>query len=334
MAPMPRLPKAPEALSFFNDKLKGETMTMTAINTANQDDYPTRLPSEHWLERKDPTVWGKWTPEAPLTRAETEAFAKNGFLVLTGVFSATEIAALQAESARMRSGEAELSSDDIITEPGSNEVRTVFRLDEQNALFERLARDKRIAGRVSYLLDDEVYLHQSRLNYKPGFTGKEFYWHSDFETWHAEDGMPRMRAISASVLLTDNDALNGPLMLMPGSHNTFVACAGETPQDNHKSSLKKQEIGVPSPESLGKMAERFGIDYAAGRAGTVILFDCNTLHGSNGNITPFPRSNAFFVYNAWSNRVGTPFAAKAPRPAFLSARDPKAPIAIASGKLA
>lgn len=309
-------------------------MTMPATQAATQDDYPTRLPQEQWLERKDPTVWGRWSPEAPLTRAETSAFDKNGFIVLNGVFSQAEIAALQQESAGMRSGETKLAPENVITEPGSDEVRTVFRLDEQNALFARLARDKRIAGRVSFLLGDDVYLHQSRLNYKPGFTGKEFYWHSDFETWHAEDGMPRMRAISASVLLTDNDALNGPLMLMPGSHRTFVACAGETPEDNHKTSLKRQEIGVPSQDSLTKMAQQFGVDYAAGRAGTVILFDCNTLHGSNGNITPFPRSNAFFVYNAWSNRVGAPYAAKAPRPAFLSSRDPQAPLVIESGKLA
>jgi ectoine hydroxylase len=309
-------------------------MTMPASQTASHDDYPTRLPEERWLERKDPVVWGKWTPEAPLTRAETNSFEENGYLILKGVFSPAEIAALQQESARMRSGEAQLDPDNVITEPGSNEVRTVFRLDEQNDLFDRLARDKRVAGRVSYLLGDDVYLHQSRLNYKPGFTGKEFYWHSDFETWHAEDGMPRMRAISASVLLTDNDALNGPLMLMPGSHKTYVACAGETPENNHATSLKKQEIGVPSHESLSKMAETQGIDYASGRAGTVILFDCNTLHGSNGNITPFPRSNAFFVYNAWSNKVVEPFAAKAPRPAFLSSRDPEAPIRIEGGRLA
>lgn len=309
-------------------------MTVQATYAANQDDYPTRLPQEQWLERKDPTLWGRWSPEAPLTRAETNAFEKNGFIVLSGVFSPAEVAALQQESAGMRSGETKLAPENVITEPGSDEVRTVFRLDEQNALFDRLARDKRIAGRISFLLGDEVYLHQSRLNYKPGFTGKEFYWHSDFETWHAEDGMPRMRAISASVLLTDNDALNGPLMLMPGSHRTFVACAGETPEDNHKTSLKRQEIGVPSQDSLTRMAHQFGVDYAAGRAGTVILFDCNVLHGSNGNITPFPRSNAFFVYNAWSNRVGAPYAAKAPRPAFLSSRDPQAPLAIESGKLA
>ncbi|GHA36153.1 ectoine dioxygenase [Devosia pacifica] len=302
-----------------------------STNTA--DAYPTRLNEEQWLERKDPVFWGNWTPQAPLTRAEAESFDKNGYLVLKNVFSPAEVASLQEESRRLRSGKGNLDPDSTITEPGSDEVRTVFRLDEQNALFDRLARDERVAGRVRFLLDDEVYLHQSRLNYKPGFTGKEFYWHSDFETWHAEDGMPRMRAISASILLTDNDALNGPLMLIPGSQKTYVSCAGETPDDNHKSSLKKQEVGVPSPDTLKQMADKFGIDYASGKAGTVILFDCNTLHGSNGNITPFPRSNAFFVYNAWSNLVTDPFAANKPRPAFLSKRDPEGPLKVASGKL-
>ncbi|WDR02631.1 phytanoyl-CoA dioxygenase family protein [Devosia algicola] len=210
-----------------------------AMQSTTKDLYPTRLAAEQWTDRPDPVFWGKWTPEAPLTRAQTESFVKNGYLILENVFSSTEIAALQAEAARLRAGDGDLDADSIINEPNSREVRTVFRLDEQNALFDRLARDARVAGPTSFLLDDDVYLHQSRLNYKPGFTGKEFYWHSDFETWHAEDGMPRMRAISASILLTDNDALNGPLMLMPGSHNKFVACAGETPDDNHKSLAQK-----------------------------------------------------------------------------------------------
>lgn len=306
-------------------------------DTAKQyplDDYPTRLDEERWLERKDPVVWGRWTPEAPLTRAQTEAFEKNGYVVLEGVFSPKEIERLKAESSRLRAPGAGLVEGSVISEPGSDEVRTVFQLERQSAIFDRLARDMRIAGAVRFLLDDEVYFHQSRLNYKPGFTGKEFYWHSDFETWHAEDGMPRMRAISASVLLTDNGPLNGPLMLMPGSQNAFVACAGATPDDNHKTSLQRQEVGVPSHEALTRLAERFGIDYASGAAGTVILFDCNTMHGSNGNITPFARSNAFFVFNAWSNRLVEPFAAERPRPDFLGARSPAAPIAVETGAFA
>src|SRR3546814_14543221 len=44
----------------------------------------------------------------------------------------------------------------------------------------------------------------------------------------------------------------------------------------------------------------------------------SAMHGSNGNITPFPRANAFIVYNAVSNRLVAPYGPESPRPAFLS----------------
>lgn len=310
-------------------------MSSAAIKPIEQeDDYVTRLANdERWLERKDPVVWSEWRPGAPLALDQVEQFERDGFLVLENIFLPGEIDALIEESARLRSDGSKLAQESLVTEPGTNDVRTIFDLDLQSEVFSRLAKDVRIAEPVRFLLDDEIYVHQSRLNYKPGLTGKEFYWHSDFETWHAEDGMPRMRAISASVLLTDNDALNGPLMLMPGSHNTFVACAGQTPEENHKSSLKEQKVGVPSADALSQMSKKHGIEYAAGKKGTVILFDCNTMHGSNGNITPFPRSNAFFVYNAWSNQLEAPFGADEPRPNFLGRRKPKEPLTLREGHL-
>ncbi|MFP4327040.1 MAG: ectoine hydroxylase [Paracoccaceae bacterium] len=286
-----------------------------------RDIYPTRQTGpERWIERQDPVLWSDWRPDAPLTREQAEAFERDGFLVLEGLFEPEEVAALIDASASLRAEGHAIRREDVVTEPGSDAVRTIFRLEEHDALMNRLGRDRRLAGIARFLLGDDVYIHQSRLNYKPGFTGKEFYWHSDFETWHAEDGMPRMRAVSASLLLTDNSAQNGALMLMPGSHRTFVSCHGETPPENHRASLQAQKVGTPSHDSLTRLAEAHGIASAEGRAGTLILFDCNTMHGSNGNITPFPRSNAFFVYNAVSNALEEPFAAPLPRPEFLGRR--------------
>ena len=284
------------------------------------DAYPTRLPQETWTERQDRTVWSQWRPDAPLTAQQADSFERNGFLVLENLFTPEEVKALQAEAKGLREGGRTLMEDTVITEPGSEAVRTIFKLPEQNALFDRLARDRRLAGIARFLLGDEVTIHQSRLNYKPGFTGKEFYWHSDFETWHAEDGMPRMRAVSASLLLTDNDANNGALMLMPGSHKMFVGCAGETPDDNHKTSLKAQEVGTPSHEALSRLARENGIETATGPAGTLVLFDCNTMHGSNSNITPLPRSNIFVVYNSVHNTLREPYCGLAPRPQFIANR--------------
>jgi ectoine hydroxylase len=173
---------------------------------------------------------------------------------------------------------------------------------------------------VHQLLGSDAYIHQSRINFKPGFHGKGFDWHSDFETWHAEDGMPRMRAVSFSIALTDNTPFNGPLMLIPGSHKTFVPCVGRTPEDNYQSSLKKQELGVPNEQDLQKMADQYGIQAPTGPAGSLIIFECNTLHASNANMSPWPRSNLFFVYNSVENRLEQPFCGNKPRPDFLGNR--------------
>src|SRR5699024_7333822 len=102
-------------------------------------------------------------------------------------------------------------SPEIVREPGSDEIRSIFDAHRKNELFGRLSRDPRITDMISQILGSDIYVHQFRINFKPGFKGKEFYWHSDFETWHVEDGMPRMRAISCSILLTDNHSYNGPL---------------------------------------------------------------------------------------------------------------------------
>ena len=132
--------------------------------------------------------------------------------------------------------------------------------------------------------------------------------------------MPRMRAVSASLMLTDNSEFNGPLMLIPGSHRQFVPCMGETPEANWQESLKAQKLGVPDQQALADLAERGGIQAPKGPAGSLLLFECNTLHASNENMSPWPRSNLFFVYNSVDNALDEPYAAPSRRPDFLATR--------------
>ena len=299
-----------------------------------QDIYPSRhADMAEFLPRLDPVVHGAWNEQAPITKEQAAQFDRDGYLVLEQLFSDEEVAFLQREAAKLLADPAALEDETVITEPGGKEVRSIFRIHAQNAVIGRLSADERLAGVAQFLLGDDVYIHQSRLNYKPGFQGKEFYWHSDFETWHVEDGMPRMRALSMSILLAENTPHNGPLMLIPGSHRSFLTCVGETPEDHYRSSLKRQEYGVPDEDSLAELAHRHGIVAPTGKPGSVVIFDCNIMHGSNGNITPFPRANAFLVYNAVSNRLAAPFGVEKPRPEFIAARGEPRPIEPVSGPL-
>jgi len=305
-------------------------MKEAAISTEMINDiYPSRQRTEpEWLERRDPVFHGNPGSAPPINQALIDGFVRDGFVVLEDVFSPAEVKGLAAEAKLLRQ-EKDLLAETTITErgeTGADAVRSVFAPHQQSKAFARLAADARLAGLAQYILGDEVYVHQSRINYKPAFRGKDFYWHSDFETWHTEDGMPRMRALSMSVMLTDNHPQSGPTMFMPGSHKSFVTCVGETPDDHYRQSLKKQDYGIPDTDSLTKLARQGGIAAPAPRAGSVVIFDCNTMHGSNSNITPFERINAFLVFNAWSNRLVDPFGKTHPRPEFIAHRQVKSPV--------
>jgi ectoine hydroxylase len=289
---------------------------------SHTDPYHSRS-QEQWeiARRDDPCVWSERTEAdgEQLSRDQLTQYAERGFLVRWRLFDTDEVAALKAAADALRA-DADPTRDDVIAEASSNAIRSVFRVHRDGGVFHRLAADRRLAGTARQILDSDVYIHQSRINFKPGFDGRPFPWHSDFETWHVEDGMPRPRALSASVLLTDNLEQNGPLMVIPGSHQLFVRCVGKTPENHFKSSLVNQTYGVPSRGALIELVERGGIASATGPAGSVIFFDSNLMHGSGGNITPLARNNVFLVFNSVDNAVVDPFGTAHPRPEFLAER--------------
>jgi len=292
-------------------------MTTTATR---EDLYPTRGAGVPTTERSHPTVWGT-AADGPFTQEELDAHERRGFTILPDFISPEEVTTYSDELTRLANDQSLRSDERVVTERVSGEMRSIFEVQAFSTLIDRLSRDPRVLDRARQLLGSDVYLHQTRVNYMPGFKGSGFYWHSDFETWHAEDGMPAPRAVSLSIALTRNYPYNGGLMVMPGSHRTFVAGVGETPEDNYKSSLQAQEVGVPSEETITAMAHELGIDQFTGPAGSALWFDSNIMHGSGNNITPFPRSNIFLVFNSVENTLVEPFRASSPRPSYIANRD-------------
>ncbi|HWU08286.1 MAG TPA: ectoine hydroxylase [Streptomyces sp.] len=285
------------------------------------DLYPSRGAAEMTTPRQDPVIWSAPGAPGPITAKDLQSFEHDGFLAVDQLITPQEVAGYRAELDRLVTDPQVRADERSIIEPTSQSVRSVFEVHKLSEAFADLVRDERVVGRARQILGSDVYVHQSRINVKPGFGASGFYWHSDFETWHAEDGLPRMRTVSVSIALTDNLDTNGGLMIMPGSHTSFVGCAGETPKDNYKKSLQMQDAGIPSDEVLTTMADRHGIKLFTGRAGSATWFDCNAMHGSGDNITPYPRSNVFIVFNSVDNTAQEPFAAPVRRPEFIGARD-------------
>lgn len=293
------------------------------MSTAVRPDlYPTRVIGESVPQpRTDPTVWGK--ASGPLDIEQLNRYESSGYLVLDDLLSGREVEIYLAELQRFSEDPVLRASEHVILEPESDEVRSVFEVEKVSELFAELLHSSRLTDIARQVLNSEVYIHQSRVNYKPGFGGAPFHWHSDFETWHSEDGMPRPRAFSVSIALTENHPFNGPLMVMPGTHKLFIPTIGETPLNYHKESLRvaSPTVGSPNRQHLKRMANNHGIEQITGPAGSAVMFDSNLLHGSNGNLSPFARSNIFIVYNSVENTLEAPFAAPKPRPQHLSNRE-------------
>lgn len=292
------------------------------MKALTREHYPSRLLREPLLARRhDPVIWSQGPAPSWAAPDAIARYARDGFLVLPDFFSPEEVHALQQETHSVLERYQNSLDAVVVREPGSKAVRSLFHLPALSEVYARLACHPQLLQFAEYVLDSPAYLHQSRMNCKPGFDGKEFFWHSDFETWHMEDGMPRMRALSCSILLSENNEFNGPLYVVPGSHKTYVGCVGATPADNYKSSLVMQNVGTPAPEALTLLAEKGGgLVSIKGGAGTVVFFDCNLLHGSVANISPYPRANLFLVYNSVENRLGPPRHGLTPRPEHIAHR--------------
>lgn len=302
-------------------------MTNTAKRaTTEYDAYPSRVfDAPRILERKDPVVYGG-ANAGPLDDRQLASYENSGYLCIDALLDANEIGSYLQELERLRASDLVKRAPEAVVEPQSRDLRSLFAVHKLNRTLSALCTHPKVVAIARQLLGDQVYIHQSRINYKPGFRGKEFYWHSDFETWHLEDGVPRMRMVSCSISLTPNTPTNGPLMIIPGSHRKYVSCVGATPEDNYHQSLKRQDIGVPDDDTLADLVDRHGIDTMLGAAGSATFFECNVMHGSNSNITPLARSNVFVVFNSVSNTPVEPFCGLAPRPPFIAEREDFNPV--------
>ncbi|WP_277451505.1 ectoine hydroxylase [Janibacter sp. DB-40] len=286
------------------------------------DVYRTRLEARSQIEpRVHPVVWGA-DPSGPLSTEQVLAYDEHGYHTAEGVLSDTDITTCLSE---VDSVTSHLGDDErVVRESTNGEVRSLFDAHRFSDAIAGICAREEIMGVAEQILGDEVYIHQSRVNLKPGFGGGPFYWHSDFETWHAEDGMPAPRALSVSLSLTPNYTTNGALMIVPGSHKHFVSCVGQTPDDYHQQSLTsyRPPVGTPDEDDVSTLAEEHGIDMITGSAGSALYFDSNCLHASAGNISPDPRNNLFVVFNARSNALQAPFAAARHRPEHLAHHAP------------
>ncbi|WP_027730093.1 phytanoyl-CoA dioxygenase family protein [Variovorax paradoxus] len=240
-----------------------------------------------------------------LSPVQLAQFDDLGYVYLPECFSSQEIAAIRRASQDV----LDQQRPEVWREKDGS-PRTAFACQEYNETCRRMVSDERLVDPVEQLFGEPVYLHQFKINAKAAFTGEVWQWHQDFPTWHKDDGMPEARAMNIAVFLDDVMPINGPLMLVPRSHR-----AGALPSA-HDTVTTSYPLWTLDKETVTEMVEHNGIETPIGKAGGVLMFHANLVHGSAGNITPYSRRIVYLTLSAVSNAITKPT-----RPDFIAHRD-------------
>jgi ectoine hydroxylase-related dioxygenase (phytanoyl-CoA dioxygenase family) len=224
-------------------------------------------------------------PACTLTPQQCDRYHDEGYLVLRGVFTSREIAAMSAEADRL------LQRTDLMF---AENLRARFKphIDTGEKLFEvfdpfldlapvcrRYVLDRRILDPLASLYGEEACLFKDKLIYKaPGSEGAHL--HQDYIAW------PRFPKSFVTVVLAIDDfgANNGCTEVYPGIHRRGYL----SPADGKHYQLDEEVLKPvqPVPLLLG--------------AGDLAIFGCFTPHRSAANRSRRWRRGLFISYNACS----------------------------------
>lgn len=231
-----------------------------------------------------------------LTDEQVRHYDEDGFLVLGGLMSPAEIGVLQADAQMLR-GSSRGHPDANVYEKDGRSIRAAWAPYLDSPAIAAALRLPRLLGPVRQLLGDDVYLYQSRLNYKVARRGDVFQWHQDYQSW-AMDGVPdggHRTMLSVLVTLDECEPHNGPLKLIRGSHRDGHI---EPYYDTETTSYALHTV---TDDRVDRLLGGGQPHLCAGPAGTVVLFGGCVVHGSDANRSEQDRRNLYFAYNRRDN---------------------------------
>lgn len=250
-----------------------------------------------------------------LTHRPLDTYSENGFAYSGDALTAAEVALLSAAT------DTEFGRDSPArtVEKDGETVRAVHGCHLVNDLFARVVRHPKLLGPAVEVLGGPVYVHQFKINAKRAVHGDVWPWHQDYIFWNRRDGMREPRAVNVAVLLDAATPVNGPLLVVPGSHRVGTLDLRERDAGlGWRSNLAADlDYRIDGP-LLAELARGREIVQVTGHSGAVVLFDPQLVHASGANMSPHDRRMILVTYNRTDN---LPDAVASPRPEFLAGTD-------------
>jgi ectoine hydroxylase len=226
-------------------------------------------------------------------QAEVDAFWKQGYIVLRGVFKREEMAVLKEIIARHAgmSAHAERAKQRSAGETRpSFETVYVWNDTARRDAFAKATRSGKLIDRLEAIFADDVYVYHNKVALKyPGVVG--FSHHQDYAYWYNMGNVyPDMA--TAYIAIDRATRANGCLKLVEGSHKLGRL--------DHVYRDGVSDSGV-DPERLEQVLKRMPEVPIELEIGDAVIFHCNVLHASDDNHSSESRIGLLGCYNTRHN---------------------------------
>ena len=259
-------------------------------------------------------------PTSVLSAAQREQYFEEGAVLVEGAVPEAWLKRLRAASDEIieRSRAITDSDDTYILEEGhAADAPRLKRLSspiDHHPDFWEFAKASPGVEAAADLVGPDVKYHHSKLNFKWARGGAKFDWHQDIQAWPHTDYSP----VTVGLYIQDCAVEQGPLITIKGSHDGPLHSMYDDKR-NWVLSIPEDKIDMDQANTM------------VGPAGSLVLLNCRTIHGSAPNISDRSRPFLLLVYSSAdsfpyrANAIRSPRAGTIVRgkPALVSSHDPR-----------
>jgi len=222
----------------------------------------------------------------PLTDEEIARFKRDGYVTVSGLFSAAELAPLQAACLADPSIGGHLRAIADSTGKAQEVIEWTEFTDDYLGVIPRIAR---LVNAANSLLGKPSYHWHSKLSMKPPHSQGRWDWHQDYPYWY-DEGCLTPDMLTCMIGIDRVTRANGCVNVISGSH--------------HIGRIDHVRIGEANgcdPVRLELLKRRLPVVPVELEPGDACFFHSNLLHASGGNDTHLPRTILHCSYNAIEN---------------------------------
>jgi ectoine hydroxylase-related dioxygenase (phytanoyl-CoA dioxygenase family) len=223
-----------------------------------------------------------------ISEQDVAFYEENGYLVVSNVLSADEVAELRqvtenfVENARHVAEHNEVYDLEDSHSAAEPRVRRIKTPHAHHETYAKMVAHPNILEVLKKLWGPSIRFDVSKLNLKSAGYGAPVEWHQDWAFYpHTNDDLA-----AVGVMIDDVDETNGPLMVIPGSHKGPVL-------DHHADGYF---CGAIDP-SRGEVDFGEAVTLT-GSAGSITIHHARTIHGSATNASGKPRRLLLHQYRA------------------------------------